>query len=119
MGAAHVVHITEGFADIYTVVRSNSISILWQLPQSVVITVGEILFSISGLEFSYSQATPNMRSVMQVIIFYKIILKFGKFLLIILKLKTDITEINLAINLSKLTNRTILFIINFFKKLYY
>uniref|UniRef100_A0A0N5AUQ9 Peptide transporter 3 n=1 Tax=Syphacia muris TaxID=451379 RepID=A0A0N5AUQ9_9BILA len=67
MGAAQVIHITEGLADVYTVVRPNSISILWQLPQFIVITVGEILFSISGLEFSYSQATPNMRSVMQAI----------------------------------------------------
>jgi solute carrier family 15 oligopeptide transporter 1 len=44
-------------------VRSNSVNILWQLPQLFVITVGEILFAVTGLEFSYSQAAPSMKSV--------------------------------------------------------
>uniref|UniRef100_A0A914RBC6 Uncharacterized protein n=1 Tax=Parascaris equorum TaxID=6256 RepID=A0A914RBC6_PAREQ len=39
---------------------------LWQLPQFFVITLGEVLFSVTGLEFSYSQATPNMKSVLQI-----------------------------------------------------
>uniref|UniRef100_A0A915IWH9 Solute carrier family 15 member 2 n=1 Tax=Romanomermis culicivorax TaxID=13658 RepID=A0A915IWH9_ROMCU len=37
------------------------------MPQFVLITVGELLFSISGLEFSYSQASPSMKSVLQAI----------------------------------------------------
>ncbi|TKR96967.1 hypothetical protein L596_010906 [Steinernema carpocapsae] len=66
MGAAHVLHVTEDEAlDIHTVVRPNEINILWQIPQFIVITMGEVLFSITGLEFSYSQATPNMKSVLQ------------------------------------------------------
>jgi hypothetical protein len=44
-------------------VRPNSVNILWQLPQLFVMTVGEILFSVTGLEFSYSQAAPSMKSV--------------------------------------------------------
>lgn len=67
MGAAHVLHITEGNADIYTVVRPNTVNMLWQLPQFFVITLGEVLFSVTGLEFSYSQATPNMKSVLQAV----------------------------------------------------
>ncbi|VDK43665.1 unnamed protein product [Anisakis simplex] len=67
MGAAHVLHITEGDADLYTVVRPNSVNMLWQLPQFFVITLGEVLFSVTGLEFSYSQAAPNMKSVLQAI----------------------------------------------------
>ena len=35
--------------------KANSVSILWQAPQYVVITAGEIMFSISGLSFAYSQ----------------------------------------------------------------
>lgn len=65
-GAALVAHLTEGDVEIYTVVRPNTVSMLWQLPQFFVITLGEILFSVTGLEFSYSQAPPNMRSVLQV-----------------------------------------------------
>merc|ERR1711915_1038912 len=37
----------------------------WLLPQYVVVTVGEILFSITSLEFAYSQAPPSMKSVLQ------------------------------------------------------
>jgi dipeptide/tripeptide permease len=33
----------------------GQIHILWQLPQYLIITIGEILFSITGLEFAYSQ----------------------------------------------------------------
>lgn len=34
---------------------------LWQIPQYVTITAGEVLFSITGLEFAYSQV--NVRLV--------------------------------------------------------
>jgi len=43
----------------------NSIHILWLFPQYFVITVGEIMFSVTGLEFSYSQAPDSMKSVLQ------------------------------------------------------
>ena len=41
----------------YVLTEPNSIHILWLFPQYFVITVGEIMFSITGLEFSYSQVT--------------------------------------------------------------
>lgn len=37
----------------------------YQIPQYFVITSGEILFSITGLEFAYSQAPANMKSCLQ------------------------------------------------------
>jgi hypothetical protein len=38
-----------------TVTEPNSLHMLWLLPQYIVITISEILFSITGLEFSFSQ----------------------------------------------------------------
>lgn len=77
MGAAHVLNLEEKIEknsshllsnNLMTVlVRPNSVNMLWQVPQYIVITAGEVLFSITGLEFSYSQASPTMRSVLQVI----------------------------------------------------
>lgn len=43
----------------------NSIHMLWLIPQYVVLTLGEVMFSVTGLEFSYSQAPPNMKAVLQ------------------------------------------------------
>lgn len=37
---------------------------LWQLPQYFIITIGEIMFSITGLEFSYAEAPASMKSVL-------------------------------------------------------
>lgn len=36
-------------------VEANNVHIAWQIPQYVLITAGEVMFSITGLEFSYSQ----------------------------------------------------------------
>lgn len=41
----------------------NSVNVFWQLPQMIIISIGEILFSITGNEFSYSQAPLSMKSV--------------------------------------------------------
>lgn len=67
MGAAHVINLDASDDDEYNVVvvKPNSVNILWQLPQFFVITLGEMLFSVTGLEFSYSQAAPSMKSVLQ------------------------------------------------------
>lgn len=46
-------------------VAANDVHIAWQIPQYVLITMGEVMFSITGLEFSYSQAPSNMKSVLQ------------------------------------------------------
>jgi POT family proton-dependent oligopeptide transporter len=40
-------------------------SVLWQLGPYLCLTLGEILLSVTGLEFAYSQAPPAMKSVIQ------------------------------------------------------
>ena len=36
-------------------IPANKISIAWQLPQYILVSAGEVMFSVTGLEFSYSQ----------------------------------------------------------------
>lgn len=47
------------------VLPPNSLSMFYQIPQYVLITAGEVMFSVTGLEFSYSQAPSSMKSVLQ------------------------------------------------------
>uniref|UniRef100_A0A8R1J180 Uncharacterized protein n=1 Tax=Caenorhabditis japonica TaxID=281687 RepID=A0A8R1J180_CAEJA len=56
---------TELLATTETLVKHNDVSILWQIPQYVIITAGEVLFSVTGLEFAYSEASPQLKSVVQ------------------------------------------------------
>lgn len=51
--------------NVIEVVAPSTVSILWQLPQIVVMTAAEVMFSVTGLEFSYSQSPPSMKSVLQ------------------------------------------------------
>ena len=39
----------------------GNINIAWQLPQIVLISFAEVLVTVTGLEFAYSQAPPNFR----------------------------------------------------------
>mmetsp|Transcript_25143 Transcript_25143/g.32715 ORF Transcript_25143/g.32715 Transcript_25143/m.32715 type:complete len:632 (+) Transcript_25143:125-2020(+) len=43
--------------------NSRQISVLWLIPQYVVMTAGEILFSVTGLEFAFKEAPASMKSV--------------------------------------------------------
>ncbi|KAF7215797.1 solute carrier family 15 member 1 [Nothobranchius furzeri] len=46
-------------------IKPNSVHMALQVPQYFFITAGEVMFSVTGLEFSYSQAPSNMKAVLQ------------------------------------------------------
>jgi POT family proton-dependent oligopeptide transporter len=48
--------------------------VLWQIPQYLLLTVGEVLVSVTGLEFSYTQAPRSMRSTIMSLWFLAIAL---------------------------------------------
>lgn len=54
-------------SNVHTIAPDNTVSILWQLPACVVITLSEILFSISGLELAYKEASKELKSVVSAI----------------------------------------------------
>ncbi|XP_031435123.1 solute carrier family 15 member 1 [Clupea harengus] len=53
--------------DIFEVeeIQPNSVHMALQIPQYFLMTAGEVVFSVTGLEFSYSQAPSNMKAVLQ------------------------------------------------------
>jgi POT family proton-dependent oligopeptide transporter len=52
--------------------RGVSLSALWQIPQYLFLTSGEVLVSVTGLEFSYTQAPKSMKSTIMSIWFLTI-----------------------------------------------
>uniref|UniRef100_A0A8C1PH33 Solute carrier family 15 member 1a n=1 Tax=Cyprinus carpio TaxID=7962 RepID=A0A8C1PH33_CYPCA len=51
--------------DVFEDMKPNSVHMALQIPQYFLITTGEVMFSVTGLQFSYSQAPKNMKSVLQ------------------------------------------------------
>lgn len=52
-------------AAVVTVTDPNSIHILWLIPQYIIITMSEVMFSVTGLEFAFTQAPSSMKSLLQ------------------------------------------------------
>jgi POT family proton-dependent oligopeptide transporter len=52
--------------------RGASVSALWQIPQYLFLTSGEVLVSVTGLEFSYTQAPRSLKSTIMSIWFLSI-----------------------------------------------
>ncbi|CAN9498342.1 unnamed protein product [Ophioblennius macclurei] len=46
-------------------ISPNTVHMALQIPQYFLMTAGEVVFSVTGLEFAYSQAPSNMKSVLQ------------------------------------------------------
>lgn len=55
----------KAMANVVTVTEPNSMHILWLIPQYVIITMGEVMFSVTGLEFAFTQAPASMKSLLQ------------------------------------------------------
>ncbi|KOX78297.1 Peptide transporter family 1 [Melipona quadrifasciata] len=55
----------ESKANVITVTEPNSMHILWLIPQYIIITMGEVMFSVTGLEFAFTQAPVSMKSLLQ------------------------------------------------------
>lgn len=49
----------------HVITSPNSVHMLWLIPQFVIMTAGEVMFSVTGLEFAYSQAPSTMKSLLQ------------------------------------------------------
>jgi dipeptide/tripeptide permease len=45
----------------YVEVGPKTVPMFWQIPQYLTITSGEVMFSITGLEFAYSQVMHIMQ----------------------------------------------------------
>lgn len=57
---------TGGFDSENVVVSEpNSMHMLWLLPQYIIMTLGEVMYSVTGLAFSYAEAPVSMKSVLQ------------------------------------------------------
>ncbi|XP_071444371.1 peptide transporter family 1-like [Hetaerina americana] len=64
------------------VTPSNSVHMMWQMPQYIVMTAGEVMFSITGLEFSFTQAPASMKSLMQAV--WLLTVAFGNLIVVII-----------------------------------
>ncbi|KRZ61644.1 Peptide transporter 3 [Trichinella nativa] len=64
------------------IVPSYGMSILWQVPQWFLVTVSEIFFQISGLEFAYAEADESMKSVMSA--FWLMTIFFGNLIVMLI-----------------------------------
>ncbi|XP_050331928.1 peptide transporter family 1-like [Bactrocera neohumeralis] len=70
VGGRYTIIINEETTGVYKsnvviVTEPNSMSIFWLIPQYVIMTLAEVMFSVTGLEFSYAQAPVSMKSVLQ------------------------------------------------------
>lgn len=68
--------------NVIEITAANSMSMLWMIPQYVVMALGEVTFSVTGLQFSYSQAPDSMKSVLQA--FWQLNVAFGNVIDIII-----------------------------------
>jgi proton-dependent oligopeptide transporter, POT family len=70
----------------------NEVHVLWQIAQYIVMTTSEVLVSVTGLEFAYTQAPRSMKSTMMG--FWLLCVTFGNVLVAFLAPMEQILELS-------------------------
>ncbi|KOB77657.1 Yin, partial [Operophtera brumata] len=86
-GAVYTINVYNDSNSIFvanplTITPPNSVHILWLIPQYVVMTMGEVMFSVTGLEFSFTQAPATMKSVLQSV--WLLTVAFGNLIVVLI-----------------------------------
>nr|XP_049695149.1 peptide transporter family 1 [Helicoverpa armigera] len=86
-GAVYTINVCDNSdssydANVVMITPPNSIHILWLIPQYVVMTMGEVMFSVTGLEFSFTQAPASMKSVLQSV--WLLTVAFGNLIVVLI-----------------------------------
>ncbi|KAM3968972.1 peptide transporter family 1 isoform 2-T2 [Aphomia sociella] len=69
-------------ANVVMITPANTVHILWLIPQYVIMTMGEVMFSVTGLEFSFTQAPASMKSVLQSV--WLLTVAFGNLIVVLI-----------------------------------
>lgn len=86
---------TTKVAKVITITPENWVHMLWLLPQYIVITMGEVMFSVTGLEFAFTQAPTSMKSLLQAA--WLLTVAIGNLVVIIVAETSLIKQVNLVI----------------------
>jgi solute carrier family 15 (oligopeptide transporter), member 1 len=70
LGGVYEIVVTQSTSEqmdlkMHEITPPNTVHMFWLIPQYVIITAGEVMFSVTGLEFAYSQAPKSMKSLLQ------------------------------------------------------
>ena len=87
---------------VLTITPENSVHILWLLPQYIVITMGEVMFSVTGLEFAFTQAPISMKSLLQAA--WLLTVAIGNLIVIIIAETSLMKQVNLKWCYAKITS---------------
>lgn len=86
-GAVYTINVYQDSNGIYIanpvmITPASTVHILWLVPQYVIMTMGEVMFSVTGLEFSFTQAPVSMKSVLQSV--WLLTVAFGNLIVVLI-----------------------------------
>lgn len=98
----HVDSDKENVANVTIVTDPNSLHILWMIPQYIIITMGEIMFSVTGLEFAFTQAPTSMKSLLQAV--WQLTVAVGNLIVVIIAegswFKSQVSNFNVTVRIA-------------------